>query len=79
MLFVSKLTIDEMNESFTRTPRIAFQSTAFSPSKRQIDSHASLTGAGGFAIDRTSANCFFLIPLTANYHRLKCLIFASKN
>lgn len=66
MLSVSKLTIDEMNESFTKTPRIDFQSAAFSPSKRQIDSHASFTGAGGFAIDLTSANCFFFIPLTAD-------------
>jgi hypothetical protein len=67
MLLVSKFTIEEMKESFTRTPRIAFQSTAFSPSKRQIDSQANFTGAGGFAIDRTSANCFFLMPLTADH------------
>lgn len=56
-----------MKESLTRTPRIAFQSAAFSPNRRQIDSQANLTGAGGFAIDRTSDNCCFLIPRTANY------------
>jgi hypothetical protein len=57
----------DMNESLTSTARICFQSAAFSPNNKQMDSHASLTGAGGFAIDLTSANCFFLIPLTANY------------
>lgn len=63
---VSKLTILDINESFTSTARICFQSTAFSPNNRQIDSQANFTGAGGFAIERTSANCFFFIPLTAN-------------
>jgi hypothetical protein len=64
---VSKLIMFAMKESFTRTPRIAFQSTAFSPKRRQIDSQASFTGAGGFAIERTSESCCFLIPRTANY------------
>lgn len=54
-----------MKFSFIMTPRICFQSVAFSLSSKQTDSRASLTGAGGFAIDLTSAKCFFLIELTA--------------
>jgi len=44
---------------------MAFQSVALSLSSSQTDSRASLTTAGGLAIDRTSARCFFLIELTA--------------
>lgn len=47
------------------TARIDFQSDAFSPSSKQMDSSASLTTAGGFAIERTSTRCCFLIDLTA--------------
>lgn len=47
------------------TARIDFQSLAFSPNKRQIDSKASLTTAGGFAMDRTSTKCCFFIDFTA--------------
>lgn len=47
------------------TARIAFQSVAFSPSSKQIDSSANFTTAGGFAIDLTSTKCCFLIELTA--------------
>lgn len=65
ILSVSKLTIDDMKLSLTRIPRIAFQSVALSLSSSQTDSSASFTTAGGFAIERTSARCFFLIELTA--------------
>lgn len=47
------------------TALIAFQSEAFSPSNKQMDSNANLTTAGGFAIDLTSTNCCFLISFTA--------------
>jgi len=47
------------------TALIAFQSEAFSPSNKQIDSNANLTTAGGLAIDLTSTNCCFLISFTA--------------
>lgn len=67
-----------MKESLTRTPRIAFQSAALCPKMRQIDSQASLTGAGGFAIERTSDSCCFLIPRTANYHHGYFKIFNVK-
>jgi hypothetical protein len=47
------------------TARIDFQSLAFSPSRRQIDSSASFTSTGGFAIERTSTRCCLLIDFTA--------------
>ena len=47
------------------TARMDFQSDAFSPSSRQIDSSANFTTAGGFAIERTSTRCCFLIDFTA--------------
>lgn len=72
---VSKFIMLAMKESFTRMPRIAFQSTAFSPKRRHIDSQASFTGAGGFAIERTSESCCFLIPRTAIY---QFICFGSK-
>lgn len=57
---------------------MVFQSGAVSMSTisfniKQMDSSASLTIAGGFAIERTSANCFFLMPLTA-----VCVIYHSE-
>lgn len=47
------------------TARIDFQSLAFSPSNKQIDSNATFTIAGGFAMDRTSTKCCFFIDFTA--------------
>lgn len=66
MFSVLKLeTIELMKFSLITTVRIAFQSLAFSPSRRHIDSRANLTTAGGLAIDRTSTNCCFFISFTA--------------
>lgn len=63
---VSKLIMDDINVSLFRVERIVFQSEVSVPSNsKQIDSSANFTMAGGFAIDLTSANCFFLMPLTA--------------
>lgn len=63
---VSKLIIDGMKLSLFNTERIVFQSVvSIDDRSKQIDSRANLTIAGGFAIDLTSANCFFFIPLTA--------------
>jgi hypothetical protein len=59
------LTIELMKFSRMTTALIAFQSDAFSPSNKQIDSNANLTTAGGLAIDRTSTNCCFFISFTA--------------
>jgi hypothetical protein len=53
------------------TARIDFQSLAFSPSRRQIDSNASFTSSGGFAIERTSTRCCLLIDFTAIINRPK--------
>ena len=47
------------------TWRMPFQSGVPSPISRQMDSSASRTAGGGFAIDRTSTSCCFLIDLTA--------------
>ena len=58
-------TIEFMKFSLMMTARIDFQSDAFSPNSKQIDSNASLTIAGGFAIDRTSTRCCFLMDFTA--------------
>lgn len=70
---VSKLTIDGIKLSLLSVDLMVFQSgvsvsDASFNNIKQIDSRASLTTAGGFAIDLTSDNDFFLIPLTA-----KCL------
>lgn len=54
-----------MKLSRMMTARIDFQSLAFSPRSKQMDSNASLTTAGGFAIVRISTNCCFLIDFTA--------------
>lgn len=58
-------TIELMKFSRMITARIAFQSVAFSPNNKQIDSKANLTIAGGLAMERTSTRCCFLIDLTA--------------
>jgi hypothetical protein len=58
--------MDGMNPSLTKTCLICFQSaTSASFNSKHTDSSANLTAGGGFAIERTSAKCFFLIPLTA--------------
>lgn len=54
-----------MKFSLMTTARIDFQSDAFSPNNKQIDSNANLTTAGGLAMDRTSTSCCFLISFTA--------------
>lgn len=61
-----------MKLSRMMTARIDFQSLAFSPSNKQMDSKANLTTAGGFAIVLISTSCCFLIDLTAvqiNWYR----------
>lgn len=58
-------TIKFMKFSRIITARIDFQSVAFSPRSKHIDSRANLTIAGGLAIDRTSTRCCFLIDFTA--------------
>lgn len=62
---VLKLTIVEMKFSLIVTERIVRHSVVFSPRRRQIDSRATLTTAGGFAIERTSTRCCFFIDFTA--------------
>lgn len=52
------------------TARIDFQSLAFSPNNKHIDSSATLTIAGGFAIERTSTKCCFFIDFTARFDRI---------
>lgn len=70
---VSKLIMDDINESLFRAERIVFQSDVSVPSNnKQIDSSANLTTAGGLAIDLISDNCFFLMPLTAKKHYFRC-------
>lgn len=51
--------------------RICFQSVVLSPSSRQMDSKASLTAAGGLAMDLTSTKCCFLMDLTAKNQSVK--------
>jgi hypothetical protein len=65
MSSVLKLTIVEMKFSLIVTERIVRHSVVFSPRRRQIDSRATLTTAGGFAIERTSTRCCFFIDFTA--------------
>ena len=62
---VEKLTMVPMKFSRTMILRMAFQSGAFSPSSRQIDSSAFFTAAGGLAMDLTSTRWCFLMDLTA--------------
>lgn len=54
-----------MKFSRIMTARMDFQSDAFSPNSKHIDSNANLTMAGGFAIERTSTRCCFRIDFTA--------------
>lgn len=54
-----------MKFSRIMTARMLFQSLAFSPSNKHIDSSANFTMAGGFAIERTSTRCCFRIDFTA--------------
>lgn len=54
-----------MKFSRMMTARMAFQSVAFSPRSRQMDSKATLTSAGGLPIDLTSTKCCFFILFTA--------------
>uniref|UniRef100_A0A3Q2QKE5 Uncharacterized protein n=1 Tax=Fundulus heteroclitus TaxID=8078 RepID=A0A3Q2QKE5_FUNHE len=61
----SKLTMVGMKFSLMMMERICFQSVVLSPSSRQMDSRASLTAAGGLAMERTSTRCCFFIDLTA--------------
>uniref|UniRef100_A0AAY4DNY6 Uncharacterized protein n=1 Tax=Denticeps clupeoides TaxID=299321 RepID=A0AAY4DNY6_9TELE len=61
----TKLTMLEMKLSLIITCLIFFQSLVSSPSRRQIDSRASFTAAGGLAMARTSTRCCFFIELTA--------------
>lgn len=59
--------MDGIKPSLFKVDRMVFQSgtSSLSFNSKQIDSNASFTMAGGFAIERTSDNCFFLMPLTA--------------
>uniref|UniRef100_A0A8C5Q5N8 Uncharacterized protein n=1 Tax=Leptobrachium leishanense TaxID=445787 RepID=A0A8C5Q5N8_9ANUR len=59
IMFVMKLSLRE-------TVLIFFQSLVSSPRRRQIDSKASFTGAGGLAIALTSTRCCLFIELTAS-------------
>uniref|UniRef100_A0A8C0I995 Uncharacterized protein n=1 Tax=Bubo bubo TaxID=30461 RepID=A0A8C0I995_BUBBB len=61
-----KLTMVGMKFSLMMMERICFQSVVLSPSSRQMDSSASLTAAGGLAIERTSTRCCFFMDFTAN-------------
>lgn len=67
--------------SLMMTARMDFQSLAFSPSNKQIDSKATFTIAGGFAMERTSTKCCFFIDFTAAqkitlYSTMKRYIYA---
>uniref|UniRef100_A0A3P8YHJ2 Uncharacterized protein n=1 Tax=Esox lucius TaxID=8010 RepID=A0A3P8YHJ2_ESOLU len=62
-----KLTMVGIKFSLMMMERICFQSVVLSPSSRQIDSRASLTAAGGLAMERTSTRCCFLIDFTADH------------
>uniref|UniRef100_A0A8C4TEM7 Uncharacterized protein n=1 Tax=Erpetoichthys calabaricus TaxID=27687 RepID=A0A8C4TEM7_ERPCA len=55
-----------MKFSLIMIERICFQSVVLSPRSKQMDSRASFTAAGGFAIERTSTRCCFLMDLTAS-------------
>lgn len=61
-----KLTMVGMKFSLMMMERICFQSVVLSPNSRQMDSSASLTAAGGLAMERTSTRCCFFIDFTAN-------------
>jgi len=72
------VTIEFIKFSRIITARMVFQSDAFSPSSKHIDSKASFTTAGGFAIERTSTKCCFFIDFTAtkyNIHVYRFMIY----
>ena len=74
---VLKLTMVGMKDSLTMTERILLQSTAFSPSRKQMDSSAVFTATGGLAMDRTSTKCCFLIPFTAIHNTRHSSLYTS--
>uniref|UniRef100_A0A8D2J471 Uncharacterized protein n=1 Tax=Varanus komodoensis TaxID=61221 RepID=A0A8D2J471_VARKO len=61
---VEWLTMLLMKLSLRITGLIFFHSLVSSPNRRQIDSKASLTAAGGLAMVLTSTRCCFFIELT---------------
>lgn len=65
MLSVEKLMIVAIKLSLRRTLRMAFQSVAGSPMRRQMDSIAIFTIFGGLASDLISTRCCLLIDFTA--------------
>uniref|UniRef100_A0A670HSU0 Uncharacterized protein n=1 Tax=Podarcis muralis TaxID=64176 RepID=A0A670HSU0_PODMU len=65
MSSILKLTMLVMKLSFRITGLIFFQSFVSSPNRRQMDSKASFTAAGGLPIALTSIRCCFFIELTA--------------
>ena len=65
MLSVEKLMIVVMKLSRRRTPRMAFQSLAGSPMRRQMDSMAILIILGGLARVLISTRCCLFIDFTA--------------
>lgn len=67
-------TIELIKFSRIITARIDFQSVAFSPSSKQIDSSANFTTDGGLAIVLTSTSCCLRIDFTAIF---VCLDFIS--
>lgn len=66
------VTIELIKLSRMMTALIDFQSVAFSPRRRQMDSKASLTTAGGFAIERTSTKYCLRIDFTAGGQHSVC-------
>uniref|UniRef100_A0A8C5RE79 Uncharacterized protein n=1 Tax=Laticauda laticaudata TaxID=8630 RepID=A0A8C5RE79_LATLA len=72
-----KFTIVGMKFSLIMMERICFQSVVLSPKSRQIDSSASFTAAGGFAIERTSTRCCFFIDLTAKQEQTQSASYNS--
>uniref|UniRef100_A0A8D0BAW1 Uncharacterized protein n=1 Tax=Salvator merianae TaxID=96440 RepID=A0A8D0BAW1_SALMN len=60
-----KLTMLVMKLSLRITGLIFFHSFVSSPKRRQMDSKASFTAAGGLAMALTSTRCCFFIELTA--------------
>ncbi|KNC21126.1 hypothetical protein FF38_10320 [Lucilia cuprina] len=68
-------TIEFIKFSRIITARIDFQSLAFSPSNKQIDSSANLTTEGGFAIVLTSTSCCLRIDFTADYGGGRMFVF----
>ena len=65
MSSVEKLMMVGMKFSLMRMDLMERQSVVGSPISRQMLSMAIFTAFGGFARERTSTNCCFLIDLTA--------------